>query len=209
MGSAQRVVIAEDEAIIRLDLREILEEDGFIVVGETGRGEEVDSIVRDTHPDLAILDIKMPGMDGIEVARQIREQYNVPAVILTAFSQRDLIEQARDAGVLAYLVKPFQRRELTAAIALAVSRFEEEQALEAEDSLPGNGVAEDKLQTRKLVDEAKGVLEIQYKLSEPEAFRFIQQTAMDSRTRMSEVAKRVISGELRPDRLDGEHRQQP
>ncbi len=209
MGSAQRVVIAEDEAIIRLDLREILEEDGFIVVGETGRGEEVDSIVRDTHPDLAILDIKMPGMDGIEVARQIREQYNIPAVILTAFSQRDLIEQARDAGVLAYLVKPFQRRELTAAIALAVSRFEEEQALEAEDSLPGNGVAEDKLQTRKLVDEAKGVLEIQYKLSEPEAFRFIQQTAMDSRTRMSEVAKRVISGELRPDRLDGEHRQQP
>ncbi|MCL4443430.1 MAG: response regulator [Actinobacteria bacterium] len=206
MGSAQRVVIAEDEAIIRLDLREILEEDGFIVVGETGRGEEVDSIVRDTHPDLAILDIKMPGMDGIEVARQIREQYNVPAVILTAFSQRDLIEQARDAGVLAYLVKPFQRRELTAAIALAVSRFEEEKALEAEDALPEDGVAEDKLQTRKLVDEAKGVLEIQYKLSEPEAFRFIQQTAMDSRTRMSEVAKRVISGELRPDGSDTEHR---
>jgi response regulator NasT len=200
------VVIAEDEAIIRLDLREILEEDGFIVVGETGRGEEVDSIVRDTHPDLAILDIKMPGMDGIEVARQIREQYNVPAVILTAFSQRDLIEQARDAGVLAYLVKPFQRRELTAAIALAVSRFEEEKALEAEDALPEDGVAEDKLQTRKLVDEAKGVLEIQYKLSEPEAFRFIQQTAMDSRTRMSEVAKRVISGELRPDGSDTEHR---
>ncbi len=206
MGSAQRVVIAEDEAIIRLDLREILEEDGFIVVGETGRGEEVDSIVRDTHPDLAILDIKMPGMDGIEVARQIREQYNVPAVILTAFSQRDLIEQARDAGVLAYLVKPFQRRELTAAIALAVSRFEEEKALEAEDALPEDGVAEDKLQTRKLVDEAKGALEIQYKLSEPEAFRFIQQTAMDSRTRMSEVAKRVISGELRPDGSDTEHR---
>jgi len=206
VGSAQRVVIAEDEAIIRLDLREILEEDGFIVVGETGRGEEVDSIVRDTHPDLAILDIKMPGMDGIEVARQIREQYNVPAVILTAFSQRDLIEQARDAGVLAYLVKPFQRRELTAAIALAVSRFEEEKALEAEDALPEDGVAEDKLQTRKLVDEAKGVLEIQYKLSEPEAFRFIQQTAMDSRTRMSEVAKRVISGELRPDGSDTEHR---
>jgi response regulator NasT len=200
------VVIAEDEAIIRLDLREILEEDGFIVVGETGRGEEVDSIVRDTHPDLAILDIKMPGMDGIEVARQIREQYNVPAVILTAFSQRDLIEQARDAGVLAYLVKPFQRRELTAAIALAVSRFEEEKALEAEDALPEDGVAEDKLQTRKLVDEAKGALEIQYKLSEPEAFRFIQQTAMDSRTRMSEVAKRVISGELRPDGSDTEHR---
>ncbi len=199
MSNAQRVVIAEDEAIIRLDLREILEEDGFTVVGETGRGEEVDSIVRDTHPDLAILDIKMPGMDGIEVARQIRERYDVPAVVLTAFSQRDLIEQARDAGVLAYLVKPFQRRELTAAIALAVSRFEEEKALEAEDNLPADGVAEDKLQTRKLVDEAKEVLEIQYKLSEPEAFRFIQQAAMNSRTRMSEVAKRVVSGELHPD----------
>jgi response regulator NasT len=204
VSSVQRVVIAEDEAIIRLDLREILEEDGFIVVGETGRGEEVDSIVRDTHPDLAILDIKMPGMDGIEVAHQIRERYDVPAVILTAFSQRDLIEQARDAGVLAYLVKPFQRRELTAAIALAVSRFEEEKALEAEGSLPSDGVAEDKLQTRKLVDEAKGMLETHYKLSEPEAFRFIQQAAMNSRTRMSEVAKRVISGELQPDGVDGE-----
>ncbi|MHB8262961.1 MAG: ANTAR domain-containing response regulator [Acidimicrobiales bacterium] len=203
LENAKRVVIAEDEAIIRLDLRESLEEDGFNVVGETGRGDEVPGIVEKTRPDLAILDIKMPGMDGIEVARQIRERYGTPVLLLTAFSQRSLIEEARDAGVLAYLVKPFQRRELASAIAVAFSRFEEEKAINEEDEggegrqLTSSDI-EDKLETRRLLDEAKGILEESCNMDESRAFRYIQQTAMDSRTRMREIARRVIDGELLP-----------
>ncbi|MCL4434629.1 MAG: response regulator [Actinobacteria bacterium] len=200
LENARRVVIAEDEAIIRLDLRESLEEDGFDVVGETGRGDEVPGIVEKTRPDLAILDIKMPGMDGIEVARQIKERYGTPALLLTAFSQRSLIEEARDAGVLAYLVKPFQRRELTTAVADAFARFEEEKAIDDEEkSRPStSGAIEDKLETRRLVDEAKVILEESFNMDEARAFRYIQQTAMDSRTRMMQVARRIIDGELRP-----------
>ena len=148
-----RVVIAEDEAIIRLDLKETLEEEGYEVVGETGRGDEAVQMVKDLEPDLAILDIKMPGMDGLTAAREITGERRAAVLILTAFSQRDLIEQARDAGALAYLVKPFQRSELVPAVEVALGRFKEIKALhEATSNL------EDQLETRKVVERAKGKL---------------------------------------------------
>src|SRR3954467_1275131 len=151
--TAVRVVLAEDEAIIRLDLKEILEEEGYEVVGETGRGDEAVQLVRDLDPDLAILDIKMPGMDGLSAAREIAGERRAAVLILTAFSQRDLIEQARDSGALAYLVKPFQKSELIPAIEVALGRYKEIRALEHEvQSL------EEQLETRKIVDRAKGRL---------------------------------------------------
>src|SRR5207237_6704362 len=150
---AVRVVVAEDEAIIRLDLKEILEEEGYEVVGETGRGDEAVQLVRDLSPDVAILDIKMPGMDGLSAAREIAGERRAAVLILTAFSQRDLIEQARDSGAVAYLVKPFQKSELIPAIEIALGRFKEARALEDEvHSL------QDALETRKFVDRAKGIL---------------------------------------------------
>ena len=188
-----RVVIAEDEAIIRLDLRETLEEEGYEVVGETGRGDEAVRLVRDLRPDLAILDIKMPGLDGLEVARQISADRLCGVLILTAFSQRDFVEEARDAGALAYLVKPFQKSELIPAIELAVGRFRELVALSAE--VQG---LEEQLETRKVVDRAKGVLMDRHGLSEAEAFSFIQKRAMSERAKMRTVAERVIAGELAP-----------
>jgi AmiR/NasT family two-component response regulator len=196
----RRVVIVEDEAIIRLDLKETLEQEGYEVVGETGRGDEAVELVERTTPDLAIVDIKMPGMDGLEAARMIVERYRVPVLVLTAFSQRDLIERARDAGVVAYLVKPFQRSELAAAIEVAVARFEEHRAIEEEHERLQAGVAslEEKLETRKLVDRAKGVLMDRHGMSEAEAFRFVQRRAMDRRVRMRDVAKEVIDGTLVP-----------
>ena len=190
---AVRVVIAEDEAIIRLDLKETLEEEGYEVVGETGRGDEAVQIVRDTKPDIAILDIKMPGLDGLSAAREITTERNAAVLILTAFSQRDLIEQARDAGALAYLVKPFQRSELIPAVEVALGRFKEMRALE--DEVKG---LEDQLETRRLVDRAKGLLMDKQGLTENNAFSFIQKTAMSERTTMKAVAQRVISGELHP-----------
>ncbi|MDQ3146339.1 MAG: response regulator [Actinomycetota bacterium] len=191
---AVRVVLAEDEAIIRLDLKETLEEEGYEVVGETGRGDEAVALVKDHEPDIAILDIKMPGLDGLSAAREITAERRAAVLILTAFSQRDLIEQARDAGALAYLVKPFQRSELVPAVEVALGRFKEMRALEAEV----RGL-EDQLDTRRLVDRAKGVLMDRHGLSEGEAFAFVQRTAMRERLTMKAVAKRIIDGELAPE----------
>jgi two-component system, response regulator PdtaR len=188
-----RVVIAEDEAIIRLDLKETLEEEGYHVVGETGRGDEAIELVSQLEPDLAILDIKMPGLDGLAAARQITADKKAAVLILTAFSQRDLIEQARDAGALAYLVKPFQKSELIPAVEVALGRFNEMRAL-ADQNL---SLAE-QLETRKLVDRAKGRIMDNHGLSEAEAFRFVQKTAMDTRQTLKTVAQKVIDGELKP-----------
>ena len=190
---AVRVVIAEDEAVIRLDLKEILEEEGYEVVGETGRGDEAVELVRQTSPDLAILDIRMPGMDGLAAAREIAGERRAAVLILTAFSQRNLIEEARDAGALAYLVKPFQTSELIPAIEVALGRFHELQALENE-----NRSLEDQLETRRVVDRAKGMLMDRHAMREGDAFRFIQQTAMRERQTMKAVARRIIDGELAP-----------
>ncbi|MFP5377664.1 MAG: ANTAR domain-containing response regulator [Acidimicrobiia bacterium] len=190
---AVRVVIAEDEAVIRLDLKEILEEEGYEVVGETGRGDEAVELVRQHGPDLAILDIRMPGMDGLAAAREIAGERRAAVLILTAFSQRNLIEEARDAGALAYLVKPFQTSELIPAIEVALGRFHELQALENE-----NRSLEDQLETRRVVDRAKGMLMDRHGMREGDAFRFIQQTAMRERQTMKVVARRIIDGELVP-----------
>ena len=196
----KRVVIAEDEAIIRLDLKEILEAEGYEVVGETGRGDEAVDLVAQHQPDLAILDVKMPGIDGIEAARRISGDQRVAVLILTAFSQRNLIEEARDAGVAAYLVKPFQRAELVPAIEVAMARFEEYRAIEDEHTRLSEEVASlaDKLETRRMVDRAKGVLMDDHAMAEADAFRFIQRTAMDRRVRMQAVAQEVIDGTLVP-----------
>ena len=190
---AVRVVIAEDEAIIRLDLKEILEEEGYEVVGETGRGDEAVELVKQTEPDLAILDIKMPGLDGLAAARQITGERLAAVLILTAFSQRNLIEEARDAGVLAYLVKPFQTGELVPAIEVALGRFREMKALETE-----NKNLEEQLETRKVVDRAKGMLMDKHGMSESDAFSFIQRTAMRERRTMKAEAQRILDGELLP-----------
>jgi response regulator NasT len=188
-----RVVIAEDEAIIRLDLKETLEEEGYEVVGETGRGDEAVAMVKDTSPDLAILDIKMPGMDGLTAAREIAGDKAAAVLILTAFSQRDLIEQARDAGALAYLVKPFQKSELLPAIEVALGRFQEMRALE--DEVKG---LEAQLEARKIVDRAKGRLMDDHGMKEADAFRFIQTEAMSRRAKMVDVATLVLDGEVKP-----------
>ncbi|MBK9181306.1 MAG: response regulator [Acidimicrobiales bacterium] len=189
-----RVVIAEDEAIIRLDLKETLEEEGYEVVGETGRGDEAVRLVRDLRPDLVILDLKMPGVDGLTAAREIAGERLAAVLVLTAFSQRDLIEQARDAGALAYLVKPFQRAELVPAIEVALGRFREIVALAGEVA-----DLEDRLETRKLVDRAKGLLMDRHGLDESGAFSFVQKTAMRQRVTMRSVAEQIIAGDLGPE----------
>jgi len=186
-------VIAEDEAIIRLDLKELLQEEGYEVVGETGRGDEAVELVRDLRPDLAILDIKMPGLDGLSAARQIAEGRLAAVLMVTAFSQRALVEQARDAGALAYLVKPFQKSDLVPAIELAIGRFKEMSALADEV----RDLAE-QLETRKVVDRAKGILMDRHGLTEQDAFSFIQKRAMAERTKMKAVAEQVVSGQLSP-----------
>ncbi len=189
------VVIAEDEAIVRLDLKEILLSAGYDVVGETGRGDEAVQLVEEHQPDLAILDVKMPGMDGIRAAREITSRHQVAVLLLTANSQRDLIEEARDAGVAAYRVKPFQPRELLPAIADVLARARQIWAIEAEQSADG---AEDKIATRRLVDEAKQILMDRDDLPETDAFNFIQRTAMQTRARMRHVAQQVVDGTLTP-----------
>jgi response regulator NasT len=202
----RRVVIAEDEAIIRLDLKEILQEEGYEVVGETGRGDEAVDLVREHHPDLVILDVKMPGSDGLDAARSIRDlDLKVAVLILTAFSQRNLIDEARDAGVAAYLVKPFQRIELIPAIDQAMARCEQQWAIDAEaqQSVTQGGAdqpvsAEDKLETRRLVDGAKSVLMERSGMSESAAFGYIQKTAMGTRSRMIDVARQILEGTLAP-----------
>ncbi|GAA4624902.1 response regulator [Actinoallomurus vinaceus] len=187
--SARRVVIAEDEALIRLDLKEMLEEDGYDVVGEAGDGETAVRLTTELVPDLTILDVKMPVLDGISAAERIAAGRIAPVVILTAFSQRELVERAREAGAMAYLVKPFTKADLVPAIEMAVSRFQEIKSLEAEVSS-----LEDRLETRKLVDRAKGLLQSAHGWSEPEAFRWIQKTSMDRRLTMRAVAEAVIAG---------------
>lgn len=188
-----RVVIAEDEAIVRLDLKEILEEEGYEVIGEAGRGDEAVNLVRELTPDLAILDIKMPGLDGLSAAREIAKERATAVLILTAFSQRNLIEEARDAGALAYLVKPFQKSELIPSIEVALGRFNELKALEQEV-----GSLEDQLETRRVVDRAKGILMDKYSMSEGDAFRFIQRGAMNDRLLMRDVAQQVLDGDRQP-----------
>ncbi len=188
-----RVVIAEDEALIRLDLRETLEEEGYEVVAETSRGDEVVGLVREHRPDLAILDIKMPGGDGLSAAAEITADRLAAVLVLTAFSQRELIDRAREAGALAYLVKPFQRNDLVPAMELAIGRFEEMKALEDK-----NKDLEERLETRKVVDRAKGKLMDELDMKENDAFRWVQRRAMDERTSMRDVAQRVLDGSLRP-----------
>jgi response regulator NasT len=186
-------VIAEDEAIIRLDLKELLQEEGYEVVGETGRGDEAVELVRDLRPDLAILDIKMPGLDGLSAARQIAEGRLAAVLMVTAFSQRALVEQARDAGALAYLVKPFQKSDLIPAIEVALGRFAELSALER-DVVD----LQARLEARKAIDRAKGRLMDEHDLSEQDAWRFLQQQAMANRVKIDEIARRVVDGELVP-----------
>ena len=188
-----RVLVVEDEALIRLDLTEMLTEEGYVIAGEAGDGEQAVALARELRPDLVIMDVKMPKVDGIAAAASIVEERIAPVVMLTAFSQRDLIEQARDAGAMAYLVKPFARHELVPAIELAVSRFAEKRALEDEVA-----TLTERLETRKVVDRAKGLLMTRQNMTEPEAFRWIQRTAMDRRTTMKAVAEAVVDGLAAP-----------
>jgi len=186
----RRVLIAEDEALIRLDLKEMLEEEGYDVCGEAGDGETAVTMARELRPELVILDVQMPVLDGITAAEQIAGERIAPVVILTAFSQRDLVERARDAGAMAYLVKPFQKKDLLPTIEMALSRFNEIVSLEAEVSdLSG------RLEARKVIERAKGVLQAEHGMTEPDAFRWIQRTSMNRRSTMKAVAESVLAGE--------------
>jgi two-component system, response regulator PdtaR len=187
--SGRRVLVAEDEAIIRLDLAEMLGEAGYDVVGQAGDGEQAVKLALELKPDIVIMDVKMPVMDGITAAEQIGKERICPVVMLTAFSQTELVERARDAGVMAYVVKPFTASDVTPALDIALSRWSELKALEAEVADLG-----DRLETRKAVDRAKGVLMTKLKISEADAFRWIQKTAMDRRMGMREVADAVVAG---------------
>jgi two-component system, response regulator PdtaR len=191
-GQPRRVVIAEDEALIRLDLAEMLTEEGYEVVAQAADGAAAVELAAEHRPDVILLDVKMPVLDGISAAEQIVASRTAPVLMLTAFSQRELIERARDAGAMAYLVKPFSRADLVPAIELAMARHEQIVALEGEvESL------EDRLATRALVDQAKAILQADYALTEPAAFRWIQKTSMDRRTTMREVAQSVVDGPRR------------
>jgi AmiR/NasT family two-component response regulator len=194
----KRVVIAEDEALIRMDLAEMLQEEGYEVVGQAGNGEDAVKLAAEHRPDLVILDVKMPVLDGISAAERIGADKIAPVLMLTAFSQRELVERARDAGAMAYLVKPFSKADLVPAIEMATSRYEELRALE-------NEVADlaARFETRKLVDRAKGLLQVQLGMTEPEAFRWIQKTSMDRRLTMREVAQAVVDGTGTP-KAEGE-----
>lgn len=183
----RRVLVAEDEALIRLDLAEMLREEGYEVVGEAGDGQEAVDLAEALRPDLVIMDVKMPRRDGIDAAAEIASKRIAPIVILTAFSQRELVERARDAGAMAYLVKPFSITDLVPAIEVAVSRFSEIAALEDEVATLG-----ERLETRKLVERAKGLLQSKHQMTEPEAFKWIQRAAMDRRTTMKRVAEVVL-----------------
>jgi len=184
-----RILVAEDEALIRLDLAEMLAEAGYDVVGQAANGEQAIEQARELQPDLVVMDVKMPGMDGISAAEVLGRESLAPVVMLTAFSDKALVERARDAGVMAYVVKPFTANDVLPAIDIARSRWQERQALEAE-------VADltERFETRKRLDRAKGLLQQQLKLTEAEAFRWIQKAAMDRRLSMREVADAVISG---------------
>jgi len=193
VAQSVRVVIAEDEAIIRLDLKEILEAEGYQVVADTGRGDHAIELVVQHQPEVVILDVKMPGLDGLEAAKRIAATEDTAVVILTAFSQRDLVDRAIDAGALAYLVKPYKREELVAAVEVARARYREMRALADQAR-----TLTDRLEARKVIERAKGLLGEEMHLGEAEAFRFIQQTAMTDRRSMTEVANEIIEGGLRP-----------
>ena len=184
---ARRVLIAEDEALIRMDLAEMLRDEGYDIVGEAGDGQEAVELAEQHKPDLVIMDVKMPRRDGIDAAAEIASKRIAPIVVLTAFSQRDLVERARDAGAMAYLVKPFTISDLIPAIELAVSRFAEVTELEREVA-----TLSDRLETRKVVERAKGLLQTKQGMTEPEAFKWIQRAAMDRRTTMKRVAEVVL-----------------
>ncbi|KGN38812.1 ANTAR domain-containing response regulator [Knoellia subterranea] len=187
--TAKRILVAEDEAIIRLDLAEMLGEAGYDVVGQASNGEQAIEMATALRPDLVIMDVKMPVLDGISAAEQIGKERICPVVMLTAFSQTELVERARDAGVMAYIVKPFTATDVVPAINIALSRWGELKTLEAEVADLG-----ERLETRKAVDRAKGVLMTKLKITESEAFRWIQKTAMDRRMGMKEVADAVVAG---------------
>ena len=184
---ARRVLIAEDEALIRLDLAEMLREEGYVVVGEAGDGQQAVDLAESLRPDLVIMDVKMPRRDGIDAAAEIAAKRIAPIVVLTAFSQRDLVEKARDAGAMAYLVKPFSISDLVPAIEVALSRFQEMTELEREVADLG-----DRLEIRKLTELAKGLLHVRHGMTEPEAFTWMQRAAMDRRTTMKRVAEVVL-----------------
>jgi AmiR/NasT family two-component response regulator len=185
-----RVLIAEDEALIRLDLKEMLEEEGYNVVGEVGDGRQAVDLAQELRPDLIILDIQMPVLDGLAAAEQIAAARIAPVIVLTAFSQRELVERARDAGAMAYLVKPFSKNDLVPAIEVALARFAELSALDGEVR-----TLEERLETRKIVEQAKGRLMAEQGITEAEAFRWLQRTAMNQRTSMKALAQSI----LRPD----------
>ena len=189
-----RIVVAEDEAIIRMDLREMLQEEGYEVVAECGRGDEAVALVREHLPDVALLDIKMPGLDGISAAREISADRLSAVVLVTAFSQRELIEEASDAGVQGYVVKPFERHDLAPAIEVALARFRTEKALAEQVS-----DTSERLETRKVLDRAKGVLMDQHSLSEQAAFDFVQKRAMTTRRPMRTIAEEILAGTLVPE----------
>jgi len=189
MKMDKRVVIADDESIIRLDLKEILEADGYLIVGEAARGDDALAMIQELKPDLAILDVKMPGLDGIEVAKQVKD-LGITVVLLTAFSQRALIESARDAGVVAYLVKPFRSSELLPKLAAILN------PLDTENEAIITPSVDDKIETRDIVQRAKEKLMAERSISEPDAFEIIQQSAMKSRSRMRDVAQLILKGEF-------------
>jgi two-component system, response regulator PdtaR len=188
-----RVLVAEDESLIRLDLVEMLREEGYEVCGEAGDGQAAVELAHELRPDLVVLDVKMPVLDGLSAAEQIVRARIAPVVILTAFSQRDLVERAREAGAMAYLVKPFQKKDLLPTVEMAVSRFAEVVALEREVAdLSG------RLEARKTIERAKGLLQAEHGMSEPEAFRWVQRTSMDERRSMREVAQDLLDGVRTP-----------
>jgi AmiR/NasT family two-component response regulator len=186
-----RVLIAEDEALIRLDLKEMLEEEGYAVVAEVGDGQQAVDQARELRPDLVILDIQMPELDGLSAAEQIASARIAPVIVLTAFSQRELVERARDAGAMAYLVKPFSKNDLVPAIEVARARFTEMTALDGEVR-----TLEERLETRKVVEKAKGRLMEEQGLTEAQAFRLIQQKAMNERTSMKALAEQILAGDV-------------
>jgi len=186
-GPARRAVVAEDEALIRMDVVETLRDGGFDVVGEAGDGETAVRLADELRPDVVVMDVKMPELDGISAAERIGKARSAPVVLLTAFSQRELVERARDAGAMAYVVKPFTPADLLPAVEIAISRYTQISALESEVA----DLAE-RFETRKRVDRAKGLLMTKMGLSEPESFRWIQKTSMDRRLTMREVADAVI-----------------
>jgi AmiR/NasT family two-component response regulator len=188
---SRRVLLAEDEAIIRLDLKEMLEEEGYEVVAEAGDGQSAVRLADELRPDVVVMDIKMPGLDGLSAAERISGTRIAPVLVLTAFGQRELVDRAAQAGAMGYLVKPFQKGDVVPAIELAVARYREAVALEREvEDLT------ERLETRILVDRARGVLMDRYGMAEADAFRFLQKTAMDRRLKMGEVARRVVDGEM-------------